>query len=45
MRLLDALEDDDDVQSVYSNADISDEDAAKFAGGDVRGHVPQVRVP
>lgn len=32
MKLLDALEDDDDVQSVYSNADISDEDAAKFAG-------------
>ncbi|MDO8296825.1 MAG: YebC/PmpR family DNA-binding transcriptional regulator [Caulobacter sp.] len=32
MKLLDALEDDDDVQNVYANADISDEDAAKFAG-------------
>ena len=32
MRLLEALEDDDDVQNVYSNADISDEDAAKYAG-------------
>ena len=32
MRLLEGLEDDDDVQNVYSNADISDEDAAKFAG-------------
>jgi YebC/PmpR family DNA-binding regulatory protein len=28
MKLLDALEDDDDVQNVYGNYDISDEDAA-----------------
>ena len=32
MKLLDALDEDDDVQSVYSNADISDEDAAAYAG-------------
>jgi transcriptional/translational regulatory protein YebC/TACO1 len=30
MRLLDALEDDDDVQNVYSNEDISAEDMAKL---------------
>jgi YebC/PmpR family DNA-binding regulatory protein len=30
MRLLDALDDDDDVQNVYSNEEISDEDAAKL---------------
>ena len=32
MKLIGTLEDDDDVQNVYANADISDEDAAKFAG-------------
>ena len=32
MKLLDALEDDDDVQNVYSNVDISDEDMAKLGG-------------
>ncbi|MFZ5668879.1 MAG: YebC/PmpR family DNA-binding transcriptional regulator [Pseudomonadota bacterium] len=32
MKLLDALDEDDDVQDVYSNADISDEDAAKYGG-------------
>jgi transcriptional/translational regulatory protein YebC/TACO1 len=32
MKLLDALDEDDDVQSVYSNADISDEDAAAYGG-------------
>lgn len=30
MRLLDALNDDDDVQNVYSNEEISDEDVAKL---------------
>jgi transcriptional/translational regulatory protein YebC/TACO1 len=30
MKLLDALDDDDDVQAVYSNEEISDEDAAKL---------------
>ena len=30
MRLLDALEDDDDVQNVYSNEEISDADMAKL---------------
>jgi len=30
MKLLDALEDDDDVQNVYGNYDISDEDAARL---------------
>ncbi len=30
MKLLDALDDDDDVQNVYSNEDISDEDLAKL---------------
>jgi len=32
MKLLDALEDDDDVQNVYSNVDISEEDMAKLGG-------------
>ncbi|MDO9223538.1 MAG: YebC/PmpR family DNA-binding transcriptional regulator [Caulobacter sp.] len=32
MKLLDALEDDDDVQNVYSNVDISDEDLARLGG-------------
>ncbi len=32
MKLIDALDSDDDVQQVYFNADISDEDAAKLAG-------------
>ena len=31
MKLIDVLEDDDDVQNVYSSADISDEDLEKFA--------------
>ena len=31
-KLLDALDAEDDVQQVYSNENISDEDAAKFAG-------------
>lgn len=31
-KLLDALDAEDDVQQVYSNEDISDEDAAKYAG-------------
>ena len=31
-KLLDALDAEDDVQNVYSNEDISDEDAAKYAG-------------
>jgi len=30
MKLLDALNEDDDVQDVYSNEEISDEDAAKL---------------
>ena len=30
MKLLDALEDDDDVQSVYGDYEISDEDLEKF---------------
>jgi transcriptional/translational regulatory protein YebC/TACO1 len=30
-KLLDALDAEDDVQQVYSNEDISDEDAAKYA--------------
>jgi transcriptional/translational regulatory protein YebC/TACO1 len=30
MKLLDLLDDDDDVQNVYSNEDISDEDLAKL---------------
>jgi len=32
MKLIDALEDDDDVQNVYANFDISDEEMAKLAG-------------
>ena len=32
MKLLNTLEEDDDVQNVYSNEDISDEDAAQYAG-------------
>ncbi len=32
MKLLDALDAEDDVQNVYSNEDISDEDLAKYAG-------------
>jgi YebC/PmpR family DNA-binding regulatory protein len=32
MKLIDALEDDDDVQNVYGNYDISDEDMEKYAG-------------
>jgi YebC/PmpR family DNA-binding regulatory protein len=32
MKLIETLEDDDDVQSVYSNADISAEDLEKLAG-------------
>ena len=32
MKLIDALEDDDDVQNVYANFDISDEDLARLAG-------------
>ena len=31
MKLLEALEDEDDVQNVYSNADISAEDLEKLA--------------
>ena len=32
MKLMDALDAEDDVQQVYSNEDISDEDLAKYAG-------------
>jgi len=32
MKLMDALDAEDDVQQVYSNEEISDEDAAKYAG-------------
>ncbi|MDP3767902.1 MAG: YebC/PmpR family DNA-binding transcriptional regulator, partial [Dehalococcoidia bacterium] len=32
MKLVEALEDDDDIQNVYSNADISAEDLEKLAG-------------
>ncbi|HEX6866488.1 MAG TPA: YebC/PmpR family DNA-binding transcriptional regulator [Caulobacteraceae bacterium] len=32
MKLIEALEDDDDVQNVYANCDISDEEMAKLAG-------------
>jgi len=32
MKLINTLEEDDDVQNVYSNFDMSDEDAAKLAG-------------
>jgi transcriptional/translational regulatory protein YebC/TACO1 len=31
MKLMDALDDDDDVQNVYANFDISDEEMAKLA--------------
>jgi transcriptional/translational regulatory protein YebC/TACO1 len=31
-KLLDALDAEDDVSAVYSNEDVSDEDAAKYAG-------------
>jgi transcriptional/translational regulatory protein YebC/TACO1 len=31
MKLIGALEDDDDVQSVWTNADISEEDMARLA--------------
>jgi len=33
MKLLDMLEDNDDVQSVFENADIPDEVMEKLAGG------------
>lgn len=33
LKMIDALEDDDDVQNVYSNFEISDEDLAKIATG------------
>jgi transcriptional/translational regulatory protein YebC/TACO1 len=32
MKLIDALDDDDDVQHVYSNEDISAEELEKLAG-------------
>jgi transcriptional/translational regulatory protein YebC/TACO1 len=32
MKLVDALDDDDDVQNVYLNAEFSDEDLARHAG-------------
>ena len=32
LRLLEMLEDDDDVQNVYHNADISDEELSRIAG-------------
>lgn len=32
MKLIDALDEEDDVQNVYSNEDISDEDMARLAG-------------
>jgi YebC/PmpR family DNA-binding regulatory protein len=32
MKLLDALDDDDDVQTVYTNMELSDEDLARLAG-------------
>ncbi len=32
MKLLEALEDDDDVQDVYSNADLTEEQMAELAG-------------
>jgi transcriptional/translational regulatory protein YebC/TACO1 len=32
MKLLDGLDDEDDVQAVFTNFDISDEDMAKLAG-------------
>jgi len=30
MKLLDALDEDDDVQNVYSNEDVSDEEMARL---------------
>jgi transcriptional/translational regulatory protein YebC/TACO1 len=32
MKLIDALDDDDDVQNVYSNVDLTEEQAAALAG-------------
>jgi YebC/PmpR family DNA-binding regulatory protein len=32
MKLIDALDDDDDVQNVWTNADIAEDDMAKYAG-------------
>jgi len=32
VKLISALEDDDDVQTVWTNADISEEDMAKLTG-------------
>jgi transcriptional/translational regulatory protein YebC/TACO1 len=32
MKMIDSLEDDDDVQNVYGNYDISGEDMEKFGG-------------
>jgi transcriptional/translational regulatory protein YebC/TACO1 len=32
MKMIDALEDDDDVQNVYGNYDISDADMEKYGG-------------
>ena len=32
LKLIDALDDDDDVQNVYANVEISDEDMARLAG-------------
>jgi transcriptional/translational regulatory protein YebC/TACO1 len=32
LKLIDALDDEDDVQNVYSSLDVSDEDMAKLAG-------------
>jgi YebC/PmpR family DNA-binding regulatory protein len=32
IKLIDALDDDDDVQNVYTNADVSDEEMARLAG-------------
>ena len=32
MKLIDGLDDEDDVQAVYANFDISDEEMAKLAG-------------
>jgi transcriptional/translational regulatory protein YebC/TACO1 len=32
MKLMDALDDDDDVQNVFANFEMSDEDMARLAG-------------
>jgi len=32
MKLIDALDDDDDVQNVWSNADIPEDELARLAG-------------